>query len=152
VPEGGDYGPQEQALVDRLSTRIDDYEAHMEAIEIRKAAGALRAIWVEGNEYLQEAAPWATFKDDPTRAAMQIRLALNLIRLYAVLSKPFIPDAAETMLAAMRTDDTTWPDDVPAALDRLAAGHGFEVPEVLFAKITDEAREDWQTRFSGTRG
>ncbi|HAW47250.1 MAG TPA: methionine--tRNA ligase [Roseovarius sp.] len=152
VPEGGEYGAQEQALIDRLSARIGDYEAHMEAIEIRKAASALRAIWVEGNEYLQDAAPWATFKEDPERAAVQIRLALNLVRLYAVLSAPFIPDAAQAMLAAMKTDDTSWPDDVPAALDTLAPGHGFEVPEVLFAKISDEAREDWQARFSGTRG
>jgi len=151
VPEGGDYGLQEQALIDRLSTRIDEYEAHMEAIEIRKAAAALRAIWVEGNEYLQEAAPWATFKEDPAQAAAQIRLALNLVRLYAVLSAPFIPDAADTMLAAMRTDDRDWPDDVPAALRHLAPGDAFEVPDVLFAKITDAAREDWQARFSGTR-
>ena len=45
----------------------------------------------EGNEYLQEAAPWSTIKEDPEQAAMQIRLGLNLIRLYAVLSQPFIP-------------------------------------------------------------
>jgi len=151
VPEGGDYGPQEQALIDRLSTRIDEYEALMEAIEIRKAAAALRAIWVEGNEYLQEAAPWATFKEDPAQAAAQIRLALNLVRLYAVLSAPFIPDAADTMLAALRTDDRGWPDDVPAALQRLSSGHAFDVPDVLFAKITDAQREDWQAQFSGTR-
>ncbi len=66
----------------------------MDAIEVRKAAAELRAIWVAGNEYLQAAAPWSTFKTDPEQAAMQIRLALNLIRLYAVLSAPFIPDAA----------------------------------------------------------
>jgi methionyl-tRNA synthetase len=55
------------------------------------------------------------------------------------------------MLAAMKTDDGSWPDDVPAALETLAAGHAFEVPEVLFSKITDDRREDWQARFSGTR-
>ena len=151
VPAGATYDAPEQALIDRLSARIDTYEAHMEAIEIRKAASALRAIWVEGNEYLQEAAPWAAVKEDPERAAAQIRLALNLIRVYAVLSRPFIPDAAAAMLAAMRTEDSAWPDDVPAALEVLGPGHVFDVPEVLFAKITDEAREGWQERFSGTR-
>ena len=82
---------------------------------------------------------------------MQTRLALNLIRLYAVLSSPFIPDAAATMLAAMQTDDDSWPDDVPAALETLTPGHAFTTPEVLFSKITDEVREDWQSRFSGIR-
>jgi len=151
VPGGVAFGASEQALIDRLSSRIDAYEGHMEAMEIRKSAAALRAIWVEGNEYLQEAAPWSTIKEDPETAAMQIRLGLNLIRLYAVLSQPFIPDASAAMLAAMRTDDDTWPDDLPAALDRLPAGHGINVPDVLFSKITDAAREDWQARFSGVR-
>ncbi|WP_294620969.1 methionine--tRNA ligase [uncultured Roseovarius sp.] len=151
VPDAGEMGARETALIDRLTTRIRAYERHMEAMEVRKSAQELRAIWVEGNEYLQEAAPWATFKEDPETAAMQIRLALNLIRLYAVLSSPFIPDAAKTMQAAMQTSDDSWPDDVPTALTSLPPGHAFTVPEVLFAKITDDQREEWQARFSGTR-
>ena len=64
---------------------------------------------------------------------------------------PLIPDAAEVMLSAMNTDDTTWPDDVEAALEILPAGHAFTVPDMLFRKITDEEREDWQARFAGVR-
>jgi len=151
VPEGGTHGPDETDLIDTLGGRIRAYEAHMEAMDIRKAANELRAIWVAGNEYLQEAAPWASFKEDPERAAMQIRLALNLIRLYAVLSAPFIPGTSDRMLAAMKAPDATWPDDVAEALAALPARHAFEVPDVLFAKITDEARTDWQEQFAGQR-
>ena len=151
VPEGGDYGPEETALIDALSVRIRAYAGFMEAMEIRKASAELRAIWVLGNEYLQSAAPWSTFKTDEARAAMQVRLGLNLIRLYAVLSQPFIPFASDTMLAAMKTDDRSWPDDTDAALRALPPGHAFEVPEVMFAKISDEAREEWQERFKGVR-
>ena len=151
VPEGGDYGDQEFALVAELEEKLEAYEAHMEAMEIRKAAGELRAIWVAGNEYLQAAAPWAAFKEDPDRAAAIVRLSLNLIRLYAVLSEPFIPDASATMLAAMNADGAGWPDSVGDALAVLEPGHGFSVPDVLFAKISDEDRESWQERFAGTR-
>ncbi|MHC0054411.1 methionine--tRNA ligase [Actibacterium sp. D379-3] len=152
VPEGGTFGPAEDTLIADLTTRIRAYEAHMEAMEIRKAAGELRAIWVAGNEYLQSAAPWSTFKTDPETAAAQIRLALNLIRLYAVLSRPFIPDAAASMLAAMQTRDDNWPDDVAAALATLPAGHAFTVPDVLFRKIGDDEREGWHDQFAGQRG
>ena len=151
VPEAGTAGPDEAALIEALTTRIRAYEQHMEAIEVRKSAAELRAIWVAGNEYLQEAAPWATFKTDPDRAAMQIRVALNLARVYAVLSRPFIPDASATLLDALQTGDDSWPDDVTAALDTLTPGHAFAVPENLFVKITDENVEEWQTRFSGQR-
>ena len=151
VPEAGEYGEQEQALIADMTTRVRAYEAYMDAMEVRKSAQELRAIWVAGNEYLQSAAPWVTFKTDPDRAAAQVRLGLNLIRFYAVLSAPFIPNASADMLAAMRTDDTMWPDDVAASLSTLAGDHAFSVPEVLFAKITDEQRDDWQDRFSGVR-
>jgi methionyl-tRNA synthetase len=151
VPAGGTMGDRETALIDELTTKLRAYEGHMDAIEVRKAAAALRSIWVAGNEYLQEAAPWATFKEDPETAAMQIRLALNLIRVYAVLSAPFIPDASARMLASMNTMETGWPSDLQTALATLPEGHTFTVPDVLFAKITDDQREDWSTRFAGTR-
>ena len=90
-------------------------------------------------------------QDRPRPAQAIIRLALNLIRVYAVLSAPFIPDASATMLQAMGTDDQSWPDDISAAMRALPAGHAFTVPENLFRKITDEERSDWQARFSGVR-
>ena len=150
LPEGGENGPEEIALIADLQERLGRYQDHMEAIEVRKAAAELRAIWAAGNEYLQETAPWTTFKTDPEKAAVQIRLALNLIPFYATLSAPFIPDAAANMHENMGTSPE-WPVDVNAALHALPAGHPFTVPEVLFAKITDESVADWEVRFSGTR-
>jgi methionyl-tRNA synthetase len=151
VPEAGAFGPMETALIADLGVRIADYTRAMEGMEVRKAAAELRAIWVIGNEYLQAAAPWSVVKTDPDQAQAQIRLALNLIRIYAVLSSPFIPDAAQTMMTAMGSEDWTWPSDVHAAVRTLPAGHSFTVPENLFRKITDEERADWQARFAGIR-
>ena len=151
VPDGGTFGDAEAALIADLTTRTRAYEGHMVAMDVRKAANELRGIWTAGNEYLQANAPWTVFKTDPDQAAAQIRLALNLIRFYAVLSAPFIPTASASMMASMNTLDFSWPDDVEAALTALPAGHEFSVPEVLFAKITDDQREEWQERFAGTR-
>ncbi len=151
VPTGGAWGAAEEALIAELTTRIRAYETHMDAMEVRKSASELRAIWAAGNEYLQAAAPWTTFKTDPEQAAAQIRMALNLIRLYAVLSSPFIPDASAALMSAMQSEDDTWPDDVNAALTALPVGHAFTVPEVTFRKITDDERAEWQERFAGTR-
>lgn len=151
VPEGGAWGEREEALIAELQTRVAAYEGHMEAMDVRKSASELRAIWAAGNEYLQAAAPWSTFKEDPEAAAAQVRLALNLIRVYAVLSSPFIPDASATLMAAMGTEDQTWPSDVKSALGTLSVGHAFTVPDVTFRKISDEEREDWQARFAGVR-
>ncbi|MEP3785691.1 methionine--tRNA ligase [Ascidiaceihabitans sp.] len=151
VPAGGTYGDVEAALIADLQKRLAQYQSHMDAIEVRKAAAELRAMWAAGNEYLQTVAPWSTFKEDPDQAAAQIRLALNLIRFYAVLSQPFIPDAGADLLATMNATDAAWPIDVAEALNALDVGHAFTVPDVSFAKISDEDRETWQARFSGVR-
>ncbi|MGH1329779.1 MAG: methionine--tRNA ligase [Paracoccaceae bacterium] len=151
LPEGGPDMAADPAFIADLEARIRAYEGHMEAMDVRKSASELRAIWALGNEYLQENAPWSTFKEDPELAAAQIRFALNLIPLYAVLSEPFIPDATASMLTSMNAAGTAWPGDVRAALSALKPGHAFSVPEVLFAKISDEDREAWAEKFSGQR-
>lgn len=151
VPEGPAYGPAEEALITELTAKLADYEGHMDAMEVRKSAAELRAIWVLGNEYLQAVAPWSTFKTDPEQAAMQVRMGLNLCRLYGVLSAPFIPDASADILAAMNASDATWPDDIAAAVNTLQAGHVFQVPDITFRKITDDERVEWSEKFAGTR-
>ncbi len=151
IPEGGSHGPQETALIAELGVRVKDYTELMSRMEVRKSAAELRAIWVLGNEYLQSAAPWSVVKTDPERAEAMIRLGMNLIRVYAILSAPFIPDAAEAMMAAMGSTDWSWPTDMPAALRALPPGQSFAVPENLFRKITDEERLLWQQKFAGVR-
>ena len=151
VPAGGNYGPREKTLIADLQIRVQSYQTHMEAVDVRKSAAELRAIWALGNEYLQAAEPWAVFKTDPDSAAAIVRISLNLIALYGQLSAPFIPDAASTMRAAMSRPDLQWPNTVETALDRCEAGDAFTVPENLFSKITDEQREEWSVRFSGIR-
>ena len=148
VPEGGAYGAREEAVIEQLKDRLNSYEDNMTKMEVRKSASDLRAIWSIGNEYLQAAAPWTLFKEDPIASAVIVRFALNLIPFYAALSEPFIPDAAETMLTAMNAKKV-WPADVNMALNTLSSGHAFTVPDVMFAKISDEARDEMEANFSG---
>ena len=151
VPSGGEYGQREQNLIDNLQLRLDAYQNHMEAVDVRKSAAELRAIWVLGNEYLQSAEPWAIFKDDPNAAAATVRMSLNLIALYGQLSEPFIPDASEILQSAMGQDGPSWPESVKDTLGQLKAGDVFTVPDNLFTKITDEQRLTWNKKFSGLR-
>jgi len=150
VPAGGSLSTASKEKLAGFDTLLKDYQTHMEAMELRKATAALRALWALGNEWLQEAAPWAVFKDDPDQAAAMVRAALNLIRAYAILSRPFVPDASDAMMTALGTTQDDWPDSLDAALSALPPGHGFTVPEVLFAKITDDARAEMEARFAGT--
>ncbi|MFC7305835.1 methionine--tRNA ligase [Streptomyces monticola] len=153
VPAGAAAGEAETRLGEEIATLLAEYEAQMDALQFRKAAAALRALWSAGNSYLEEKAPWLEIKQDPEAAALTLRTAMNLIHLYAVVSEPFIPSSASAMRGAFQlSDDTaTWigPDEA-RALDFLPSGTPFTVPPVLFAKLTDEDLEAYKERFGGS--
>ena len=156
VPDGGVPGARETNLIAAIERRFGIYTALMDEIQLRKAAAELRAIWVLGNEYLAEAAPWTAIKTDKDAAAVSVRTAFNLIRLFACLSAPIIPFSAEAMACALQLDPASlrWPKGkIVDEIEALKPGHAFVAPkqgEVLFAKILPEQIIAWEARFGGT--
>ncbi|MFG3011921.1 methionine--tRNA ligase [Streptomyces cinerochromogenes] len=155
APAGGEPGEAETRLGEQIAELLAEYESQMEALQFRKAAAALRALWSAGNSYLEEKAPWLEIKTDKEAAALTLRTAMNLIHLYAVVSEPFIPATAKTMREAFSLADDTaaWVSgDEAKALASVPAGTPFTVPPVLFAKLTDEDLETYKERFGGEEG
>ncbi|MBJ6639534.1 methionine--tRNA ligase [Streptomyces sp. DHE7-1] len=155
VPAGGEPGEAEAKLGEEIARLLAEYEEQMEALQFRKAAAALRALWSAGNSYLEEKAPWLEIKTNKDGAALTLRTAMNLIHLYAVVSEPFIPATAKTMREAfsLENDTATWATEAEAkSLSAVPAGTPFTVPPVLFAKLTDEDLENYKERFGGEEG
>ncbi|MEV6120356.1 methionine--tRNA ligase [Streptomyces sp. NPDC052077] len=155
VPAGGEPGEAEAALGEEIARLLAEYETQMEALQFRKAAAALRALWSAGNSYLEEKAPWLEIKTDQDGAALTLRTAMNLIHLYAVVSEPFIPASATAMRRAFSLSDDTasWVTPEEArALTSVPVGTPFTVPPVLFAKLTDDDLAAYKERFGGEPG
>ena len=68
VPQGGEPGALEIKLAADVAAKLAELTELMEAMEMRKSAQALRQLWVLGNQYLTEAAPWTAIKTDRDRA------------------------------------------------------------------------------------
>ena len=151
VPEGGAPGPLEEKLFAEVGARLAELTEQMQAIEVRKAAQTLRGLWVLGNEYLQEAAPWTAIKTDRDRAAVIVRTGLNLAALFARVSAPVIPFAAEKITEGLgQPFPPAWPStDAAAELSRLTPGAAVRAPEVLFRKIEETQLAEWAERFGG---
>lgn len=151
VPSGGAPTQIERELAAELGRSAAGYVGHLENLEFRKAARELREIWALGNSYLERAEPWITIRDDPDRAAFTLGTAINLIRIFAVLSAPIIPSTSDRLLSALgQPPATAWlSDDLAGELRALPPEHPFTVPEVLFRKVTDEDIAAWSARFGG---
>ena len=149
VPEGGEDGPLEARLRVDIAEKLGELTTQLEAIEMRKSAQALRQLWVLGNQYLTEAAPWTAVKTDRDRAAVAVRMGLNLVALFARVSRPFIPYTCEVVAEAVgEGSSSAWPD-ASGALDFLPVVREVKAPEVLFRKIEAEQVEAWRARFGG---
>jgi len=151
VPDGGEPGELEHRLHADVSIKLADLTEQMEAIEIRKSAQALRDLWVLGNQYLQEAAPWTAIKTDRDRAAVIVRTGLNLVALFARISAPILPFTAQTIADSMGEPyPGVWPStDAALELNRLAVGQPVRAPEVLFRKVEDDQVAQWTQQFGG---
>jgi methionyl-tRNA synthetase len=151
VPAGGAPGPLEEKLEADVLAKLRELTGHMEDREFRKSATALRQLWVLGNQYLTEAAPWTAIKTDPERAAVVVRYGLNLVALFAKVSEPVIPFAAETIaLSVGESFPGRWPHlDGEGVLAALEPGRKVAAPEVLFRKVEDTQVADWVARFGG---
>ncbi|MFE5594806.1 methionine--tRNA ligase [Streptomyces sp. NPDC056549] len=153
VPAGRGASAAEARLGEEIVRLLGEYEKQMEALQFRKAAAALRALWSAGNSYLEEKAPWLEIKTDTDGAALTLRTAMNLIHMYAVVSEPFIPTSSVAMRGAfaLENDTVTWVTAEQAkSLDTVPAGTKFTVPPVLFGKIAEEDLESYRGRFGST--
>lgn len=155
VPAGGEMTAVEKELISVLQTRINDYLKYMDEMEFRKAMNELRAIWVEGNNYISTTEPWTVIKTDEARAAAILRTCINLIRIFAVLSAPVMPSVAAAMLErlGLKAEDMPSLDgfDVNREINAIAPGTPFTVGETLFERITPERIEELKQKYGSSK-
>ncbi len=152
VPEGGTNSEEEIKLINVLQTKVNDYIKYMEDMEFRKALGELRAIWVEGNNYISVTEPWTVIKTDEQRARVILRTCINLIRLFAVLSAPIMPTIAQSMLERLGQEVVSLKGlDVQKEMMALKGGEKFAVGEMLFERITPERLEELKAKYGSSK-
>lgn len=155
VPTGGEFTEAENELVKNLQQHVDAYLKYMNELEFRKALNELRAIWVEGNNYISVTEPWSVIKENKERAETILRVCINLIYIFAVLSYPIMPKITENMLAKLGLTVNDMPllkdFDVAKEINFLKPGHKFTVGEPLFERISPERLEELKQKYGSSK-
>jgi len=154
IPAGGEPGPAEAELAASLDTALATYAGEMEAMRFRPAAFALRNVWTLGNQYLDRCAPW--HETDTARVACILRTAINLARIEAIVSVPFVPFGCDRLTATLGLEATerAWPGAAAGELGRLAPGRVIHPGDALFPRIGDRSTlaawvTEMESRFGG---
>lgn len=155
VPAGGEMTEVEEKLIADLQEKADNYCKYMEGLEFKKAMNELRAIWVDGNNYISVTEPWTVIKTDPARAAAILRVCLNLIRIYALLSAPVMPETSAKILAKFGLNAADMPVlkgfNAAKEIEALQPGHKFEVGDTLFERIAPEKTEELKAKYGSDK-
>ncbi len=151
LPAGGEPGEAEAELEGRCEELVGELRSHLHNMEFRKATETLNALWSAGNQYIDVRAPWTLFKQDKALAAVVIRTCINLIRLYAIASAPFIPTTVEQLFDALQLTESERRSTMTVATDLtiLKAGRAFNVPPVLIQKIDDDRVAELKNQYGG---
>ncbi len=128
-----------------VSGIVDKYVQAMESFSFKAASLAFMELSSWGNVYLQEAAPWATYKTDPDAQSIKENMfvGLQVLSLLSVLAHPLIPFTASKMRSLLGLSELENGDLVHTlnALKEgnslIPAGHLIGSPALLFAKIHD---------------
>ena len=151
VPSGGAWTDLEKELVKNLQTHVDLYFKYFKELEFRKALAELRAVWVEGNNYITASEPWTVIKENPERAGNILNVCINLIRIFALLTFPIMPQTSENMMARLnlKIDEHSGLKDfnVSNEITFFKGGEPFEVGEPLFERITPERLEELKQKY-----
>ena len=131
VPNGGEIDAE---LAKQINEKLNDLTNALDKCEFRNAVFALRSLWAIANEYMTIKEPWALVKNgDMEGAAIALNECFQMIDLFARVSAPFIPDAAEKIQNIFETKhDLSWPTEYE---HRIKNGEKFVVPENLFNRI-----------------
>ncbi|MBE6467853.1 MAG: methionine--tRNA ligase [Alphaproteobacteria bacterium] len=152
VPEGGENIEVDNQLIATIREKTDNYIKYMELMEFRKAMAELRAIWVEGNNYISVTEPWAVIKTDEQRAKVILRNCINLIRIFAILSAPIMPNVAQKMLDKLGQKLISLKNfGIEKEMTALKGGESFEVGDMLFERISDDKLNELKEKYGSAK-
>lgn len=153
VPSSAKFEEIDETLIIELKEKVENYIKYLQDVEFRKAFAELRAIWVDGNNYISATEPWSVIKENPERTGTILNICLNLIRIYAILSYPVMPTVSEKILAKFGLSINDIPSlngfDVKEEMKYFKAGHKFKVGEAIFERISPEKLEYLKQKYGG---
>ena len=101
VPALDTQTAEDKNLINTCEQALDAYAQALEQLHFDKAIAALWRIVREANQYMDNQKPWELKNTDPVRMAHVLRVLVESFGFIALMSEPFMPEAAQKMQAQL---------------------------------------------------
>ena len=136
VPPCGSLLDVDKEVMSEIPALKASIEKNIEEFKFREALKDAMGIARVGNKYISDTEPWKTAKTDMERTGTILNISLQICADLAIAFEPFTPFAAKR-LREMLGSVLDW--EILGRPQILPAGHEIGEPELLFAKIEDDA-------------
>jgi methionyl-tRNA synthetase len=147
-PKGSltDFDRETLAELPRLKKAVED---NLEIFHFRDAIREAMNMARLGNKYLADTEPWKIFKDDSSRVATILAVAIDICANLSIILEPFLPFTAIKLRTMLNIQTLGW--DKGGAANLIEAGHAMGQPQLLFDKIEDETIEFQLAKLKATK-
>ena len=133
-----EFGEFDDELKKCALDTVKEVNAKMDELKVADSIECIMNLARRSNKYIDETMPWALAKDDSNKERLKTVLAnlIEAIRFIGVLTEPFMPDTAKSILSQIKATKTDY-----ASLDSFEAV-GVTVGEAtpLFARLDEKKK------------
>lgn len=138
VPACGTITPADEEFAGLCKVLPEQVRDAIERLAFHEALEHIWAVIRAANQYMDTHKPWELRKSDPDQMAHVLRVLMESFRYFAVLTSPYMPQAAVKMQKLLGLENI-----VIASLEgdffKLEEGHELPSPEGLFPRIDADA-------------
>ncbi len=135
VPKPGKLKSEDEAILDEINKCKDDTSTLFNDFKLKDALGRVTGLARSFNKYLNDAAPWQSIKQEPTRAATTLYVGVQGVRALAILLTPFIPSTSKEIWKQLGLKGEIEPSEWKTSDKRVQSGHKLGEVKPLFSKI-----------------
>ncbi len=146
IPVPGDFTSEDRAILDKADGLYETVRAEMDRQALTKYLDAVWSVVSDANQYFAAEEPWAKKKTDPERMATTLYVTAEVVRQFAILAQPVMPDACNKLLDLMAVPPDARSFASLGAGGRLVGGTAIPEPQGVFPRYVDPAEAEDQAR------
>ena len=146
IPVPGAFTAEDQAILARTDALYQIARTEMDRQALTKYLDAVWSVVSDANQYFAAEEPWAKKKTDPERMATTLYVTAEVVRQFAILAQPVMPDACNKLLDLMAVPADARSFAFLGERGRLVGGTPIPEPQGVFPRYVDPGEAEAQAQ------
>ncbi|MET0638734.1 MAG: methionine--tRNA ligase [Hyphomicrobium sp.] len=134
IPQPGAFSEADEAILTATDGLYVIARAEMQKEAITKYLDAVWAVIADANRYFAAEEPWAKKKTDPARMATILYVTAEVVRQFAILIQPVMPESAAKLLDLLGVAAEARTFEYLGEKGRLGSGGKIPEPQGVFPR------------------